>query len=327
MTPPDRESLDEALFASGEPIAAPPVPDEALIAPDEPLIAPDDPPPEPPRLVYPTHMLLNDVAPILEDDPPPRAEEELPPPEPEPPAEEPAPLVVEVNAGLTLTAGESAPITPDLLHVTGPREPHLVELMLLSPPLAGAVLRDGFALTGGDVFTREDVDQGRVSYRHAGGDEAEDAFTFASPDGAVPPTVFAVTIKRPRRVLPLPPPLPPVAEPWAAQPTAAELAGDGLAVVRLVGEGTWLFSLDDGGSWSDFGPVYHGRARLLRPGDRVRFLPRPGWSGRVALAGRTWDGTGGAAGGTANLAARSACAEGAPFGERVLARSWYRVAA
>ena len=68
--------------------------------------------------------------------------------------------------------------------------------------------------------------------------------------------------------------------------------------------------------------VYHGRARLLRPGDRVRFLPRKGGSGRVMLTGRPWDGEGAAAGGTANLASHGATGGGTPFAEFVQTRAW-----
>jgi hypothetical protein len=93
-------------------------------------------------------------------------------------------------------------------------------------------------------------------------------------------------------------------------------------VVRLEGAGTWQLSLDDGRTWHDFGPAYHGRARLLRGGDRVRFVPGPGGSGKVVLAARPWDGTGGAAGGTANLAGRGATGQGTPFGGFVLTRTW-----
>lgn len=436
-TSADRADLDEALFADGPVAADPPLPDDLVTAVRA---------AEPAAARSPTHVLINDVTPPIN-------------PGPEsPPLDSPAappPAALARNAGLAVAPGDAAAITPEHLRLTGGGGPHLIDLMLLSPPLAGAVLRDGFALTGGDVFTQEDIDHGRVSYRHDGGDEAEDAFTFATPDGAVPPTVFAIAIPRRRAPLLLGPgqlaqalggcraadvldglarpcdgapaglavvaaqgvgewhyslggawldladvrhghalllgpddllrftprpgwsgaarlsyrawdqsdgarggradlssrghvggatafsqsvmtaellveapaeALPPTAaEPWAGCPSAAELAGGGLAVVRLVGEGAWQYSLDGGASWRDFGPVYHGRARLLRGGDRVRFLPRAGWSGRVALAGRAWDGRG-EAGGAANLASRPACGDGTPFGAAVLTRAWYRVA-
>ncbi len=122
-----------------------------------------------------------------------------------------------------------------------------------------------------------------------------------------------------------PPPVEPgrIIDPWVDAPTAAELVGDALAVVRLAGEGTWQFSLDNGRSWRDFGPVYHGRARLLRGSDRLRFLPRRGAAGRVALTGRLWDGRGGSAGETVSLAARDSHGDGTPFSECVQTRTWY----
>jgi hypothetical protein len=116
-------------------------------------------------------------------------------------------------------------------------------------------------------------------------------------------------------------PLPP--SPWLAQPRAIDLSGEGLAVVRLQGEGEWQFSLDGGRTWRALGPVYHGKARLLGPDSRVRFLPRPGGTGRVALIGRSWDGTGTAPGGTACLASRSSVGGETPFGEALQTWAWH----
>src|SRR5262249_56742105 len=52
----------------------------------------------------------------------------------------------------------------------------------------------------------------------------------------------------------------------------------GVAVVGLPGGpgGVWQFSTDGGRHWTDFGTVYHGKARLLRAADRVRFVARAG---------------------------------------------------
>jgi hypothetical protein len=378
----------------------------------------------------------------------------------EAPAVELAPLpprpvpVLAACTGLTLLAGEATALTPEHLRLTG-GEPHLLDVMVLSAPLHGALLRDGFALTGGDVFTQEDIDNNRLSYRHDGGAEERDGFTFATPEGDVPATVFPLTVQptrqapvlsgdgqlatvldgcrardvldglatccepalqagvavvaasgrgtwqfsrdggttwtelgdvshsqarllapddslrfvprpgwsgavkltyrawdrttgQPGEVVNLSPrsatggatafsrataqavttvaaplvQLGGAVEPWAGTPTVAELVGDGLAVVRLAGEGKWQFSLDDGRTWRDFGAVYHGRAWLLRGGDRVRFKPRRGASGNVVLSGRLWDGHGGSPGQTVALGNRRSYGDGTPFGELVQTCTW-----
>jgi hypothetical protein len=240
---------------------------------------------------------------------------------------------LEVNTGLTLACGDTALITKTHLRLNG-GEPKLLDIMLLSPPLHGALVRDGFALTGGDIFTQEDIDKDRLLYRHDGGAEEHDRFTFASPEGEVPPTVFSMTIapggkkslststgytaatneSASYEIS--------TATPWTGSSTMKELVGDGMAVVRLTGEGRWQYSLDDGHTWCDFGPVYHGRARLLRAEDRVRFRPSRGAAGLVVIAGRPWDGQSGTAGDIVSLASRSSHGEGTPFGEYVKTRKW-----
>jgi hypothetical protein len=407
--------------------------------------------------------------------------------------------VLAVATGLTLAAGETVGITPAHLRLTG-GEAVLLEMMILSPPLHGALVRDGFALTGGDVFTQDDIDQNRLHYRHEGGNDLADSFTFATPEGEVPATVFPLTIEPVRfapevtgngqlaailagvgvkeilegtvrccaparqpglaivgvtgkgqwqysldagstwltlgtvnhghalllgaedslRFVPragrsgaieityhawdqstgesgalvnlsprnatgettafskttavarttvsAPPPAPaptlricpepaaePAAEPvqatmpsaalplsdqtdgapreqapaldptitpWTSTPTMGDLVGGALAVVRVEGEGTWQYSLDDGRTWLDFGAVYHGRARLLRPGDRVRFLPRRGATGKVLLSGRPWTGAGAESGETLSLAAKRTYGDRTPFAASLWKRTW-----
>ena len=326
-------------------------------------------------------------------------------------------LRVEANVPLTLDIGETAPIGTAQLRISGAESP-LLDLMLLSPPVHGASLRDGFALTGGDAFTQEDIDAGRIAYRHDGeANEADDGFTFASPGGellaerfvvlvrsrrraprlvgggdlqgvqeglavavllnesadgsngiavvgatvpaagSVPPTKGKpgsrsakptpselccssrrIACAAPRDTLPtvvrltyrawdrssgragercdlsgpravggatafsaeavtaclrlagVPTPRPAAPEPWGEVFCPGEQGAGGAAIVRLSGEGTWQFSLDEDDDWRDCGSVYHGRATLLGPAGRLRFLPRRGASGKVGLSLRTWDG-------------------------------------
>jgi hypothetical protein len=337
------------------------------------------------------------------------------------------------------------------LALTGADSPFLIDILLLSPPRQGTLLRDGFALAEGDVFTQEDIDRGRICYRHDGA-AGEDGFTFATPEGEVPPTEFrflivatrhaprltgpgrlgrihegrtvadllggtalsseadvapgvAVVAARGRgewaysldggatwlllgeihpraalllepthqiRFIPCPgwsgraaltyrawdrsahasgrrldlspldavggatafslavttatatirPACETLTEPWRGQPTATDLLGSGLAVVRLEGPGVWQYSLDDGRTWLDAGEVYHGRALLLEAEDRLRFLPRPGACGKVAVAGRPWDGGGGAGGEFVNLSRHGSSGDGTPFSAFVQTRAW-----
>ena len=393
---------------------------------------------------------LDAPGPLVADDGPPLVEADALPPEQD---EQPPhiPCALQVNLGLSLACGEEVTISPAELRITG-REP--IEVLVLAAPTHGALLRDGFALAAGDTFTQQDVEAGRLRYRHDGGEAREDRFTFATPDGEVQPTVFVLAVEPNRRapellgpgqlgailhgcrvadvladqgrchepdqpaglalvavagrgkwycsldglrtwlelaplrpgqarllgpddglrfvprpgwsgtvkvgyrawdgstgqpgdvvdlsgddaiggttafsvatavaLLHLPPPLTAATvDPCREEPTLAELIGDGFAVVRLEGEGSWQYSLDDGRTWRPFGTVYHGRAHLLRAADRVRFLPRRGATGKVLLAGRAWDGRGGAPGGMISLAARSSHGDGTPFGEFVQTRTWW----
>jgi hypothetical protein len=136
------------------------------------------------------------------------------------------------------------------------------------------------------------------------------ALKVASPQGAAPPEGEPRTL--PMRII----------KPWEDTATVGDLVGDGLAVVRAVGQGSWQYSLDEGRTWVAFGPVYHGRALLLRASDRVRFLPHRDGAGEVVLTGRSWDGNNGCAGEKISLAARRSYGEGTPFGTGVWKRRW-----
>ncbi|MEE1612961.1 hypothetical protein [Microvirga sp. CF3016] len=71
----------------------------------------------------------------------------------------------------------------------------------------------------------------------------------------------------------------------------------GIAVTSLAsGNGTWQYSTDGGASWDNIGDVSVGSALLLRPADRVRFVP-DGINGTVAsFSYRAWDQTGATSG-------------------------------
>ena len=79
--------------------------------------------------------------------------------------------------------------------------------------------------------------------------------------------------------------------------------GSDVAVASLgaTQTGQWQYSLDNGATWLGFGVPSSASARLLRATDRVRFLPSSDYAGGATLTYRSWDGTGGTAGGVADL--------------------------
>jgi hypothetical protein len=191
-------------------------------------------------------------------------------------------------------------------------------------------LREGFALTGGDTFTQEDVDQGKISYRHDGGDSTADQFTFATPDGEVQPTVFRLAVRPVHRCPEL------LGQGQLADVLDGCLVRDvldgqarchepgaepGMAVVALAGRGTWYYSLDERRTWLELTEAQHGRALLLRERDALRFAPRPGWSGTVKLTYRAWDGSQGSAGQPSNLAPRDAVGGSTAFSRQAASAS------
>ncbi|WP_046116133.1 beta strand repeat-containing protein, partial [Aquincola tertiaricarbonis] len=75
----------------------------------------------------------------------------------------------------------------------------------------------------------------------------------------------------------------------------------GIAVTGLAsGNGGWQFSQDGGASWSAIGAVSDASARLLRPTDRVRFVPDGANATSASLSYRAWDQTSGSAGALAD---------------------------
>ena len=62
------------------------------------------------------------------------------------------------------------------------------------------------------------------------------------------------------------------------------------------GNGHWQFSIDGGSTWNDVGAVSDSQAMLLRPEDKVRFVP-DAMNGEIgSITFRAWDQTGATAG-------------------------------
>lgn len=78
-------------------------------------------------------------------------------------------------------------------------------------------------------------------------------------------------------------------------------AAKGIAVIGVTGGGTWQYSVDGGLTFFNFGVPADTAARLLRGGDRIRFVPALNFNGSSSITYRAWDRTKGAAGGKADI--------------------------
>ncbi|MEZ4516714.1 MAG: Ig-like domain-containing protein [Chloroflexota bacterium] len=69
---------------------------------------------------------------------------------------------------------------------------------------------------------------------------------------------------------------------------------EGIAVIEVgASNGTWQYSLDAGTSWHAFESVSNESAVLLNPSARIRFIPKPQFSGIASITFRAWDQTAG----------------------------------
>ena len=184
-------------------------------------------------------------------------------------------LRVEANVPLTLDIGETARIGTGQLRISGAESP-LLDLMLLSPPVHGTLLRDGFALTGGDAFDARGHRRGTncLSSRRRGqrgrrwfhvrqsrwrttGERL--SFWCGRGDGA-PRLVGGGDLQG-------------VQEGIAVAVLLNEPADDPTVWWSLALRGVWERSTDEGRTWQPFGQAASNQALLLDPADRLRFAP------------------------------------------------------
>jgi hypothetical protein len=79
------------------------------------------------------------------------------------------------------------------------------------------------------------------------------------------------------------------------EPTFGESPVEAIAVTAVDdANGTWQY--DNGGGWTNIGPVSNTSALLLAPTDEVRFVPAANWHGTATFTFRAWDQSTGAAG-------------------------------
>lgn len=71
----------------------------------------------------------------------------------------------------------------------------------------------------------------------------------------------------------------------------------GIAIVNyIVGSGGWQYSIDNGGTWANVDNIWRSNALLLRPEDRLRYVPYGSESTNASLTFLAWDQTSGTAG-------------------------------
>ncbi len=78
-------------------------------------------------------------------------------------------------------------------------------------------------------------------------------------------------------------------------------AVEGIAVIGVDNtNGTWQYSINDGGNWINF-VVSDTSATLLRDTGKIRFVPNPGYKGTAEFSFRAWDTSDGNISGTTNV--------------------------
>lgn len=101
------------------------------------------------------------------------------------------------NNGLTLAEGTEANITPAELAANDvDTEPAALVFSLSSVPNHGELRLSGTALTSGEDFTQDDIENGRLSYAHNGTETTSDSFNFTLSDDttSLPAEDFVFTI-------------------------------------------------------------------------------------------------------------------------------------
>ncbi len=80
--------------------------------------------------------------------------------------------------------GQAVTITTTHLDASDPDNgPEELTYRLLTLPTSGSITLNGSALGYYDTFTQQDVNEGRVAFVHAGGEDFVDGFTFSLSDG------------------------------------------------------------------------------------------------------------------------------------------------
>ena len=90
---------------------------------------------------------------------------------------------LDVNTGLTLNEGATAPITGSLLRVSmAGVAASAIRYDLQTLPAHGTLLLNGTPLAPGAGFTQDDLDTGRLAYAHDGSETTSDSFAYRAAD-------------------------------------------------------------------------------------------------------------------------------------------------
>lgn len=109
-----------------------------------------------------------------------------------------APLLLTTNQSLTVAQGKTGIISDTLLRAseTG-QTPDKLVYTLVTSAAHGSLQKNNVALSVGQTFTQDDIDNDRLSYTHDGGASSDDRFTFTVADsagGSIAETPFTILV-------------------------------------------------------------------------------------------------------------------------------------
>lgn len=94
-----------------------------------------------------------------------------------------APPAVDSNLGAALNEGATVVLTSTMLNVVDAESPPSgVTYTITTASANGTLFLNGSPLGAGDTFTQDDIDNGRVSWTHDGGETVSDSFSFDVSD-------------------------------------------------------------------------------------------------------------------------------------------------
>lgn len=129
---------------------------------------------------------------------------------------------IAANTGLTVAEGATVTITnAELASIDTEDAPAQIVYTITSGPAHGTLSRSGSAVGSGSTFTQDDIDNGRVTYTHDGGETTSDTFGFAVHDAASsgpPAQSFSIAVT-------------PVDDPIAIAVASITVPTDGSAIV------------------------------------------------------------------------------------------------
>jgi VCBS repeat-containing protein len=91
--------------------------------------------------------------------------------------------VLATNTGTTVNEGQPVTLSNTSLSVTDPdNTASQITYTINTPPANGQILLNGTPLAGGGTFTQDDIDNGRVTYKHDGSETTSDTFNVTASD-------------------------------------------------------------------------------------------------------------------------------------------------